>query len=250
MMDRIAGFGSVLKEIGGRLAVARASWCLVFILVAVHGLVVAGGFPDEGRWHQWFGLSRETVVGGPWRCFSYAWLHGGWMHLAMNAVFLLLLGAGVEHVSGSMALVRLVAFGIFGGAAGHLLLGGSGVELPLLVGFSGAGVAVLLYTTTLSPDSRMWPVAVSGRSLGAGILIAEALLAMLNPQAGIPGFERVGGLMEQAGLGGWFLVGHACHFGGGIAGWLAGRWMLRGRVTLKRLRRERARREAMESQGR
>lgn len=250
MTGRIAGFGSVLREIGGRLAAARASWCLLLVLVAVHGWVVSAGFPEDGRWHQALGLSRETAVSGPWRCFTYAWLHGNWTHLVMNGVFLLLLGAGVEHFSGSMGLLRIVGFGILGGAAGHLLLGGSGPELPLLVGFSGAGMAVLLYTTTLSPDSRMWPVPVSGRSLGAGILIAEAMLAMVNPQAGIPGFERIGEAMAKAGLGAWFLVGHACHLGGGLAGWLAARWVLRGRVTLNRLRRERARREAMENQRR
>jgi membrane associated rhomboid family serine protease len=37
-------------------------------------------------------------------------------------------------------------------------------------------------------------------------------------------------------------MGHACHFGGALAGWLYGRWMLRQRVTLEKLRRDRARR--------
>jgi hypothetical protein len=42
-------------------------------------------------------------------------------------------------------------------------------------------------------------------------------------------------------------MGHACHFGGGMAGWLFGRWLLRPRISLERLRRDRERREAKES---
>jgi len=229
-----------------KVARARVVLGLVGLLVAVHGLAVWAGFPDDGGWHLALGLSRETVAAGPWRCFTYAWLHGGWPHLALNAVFLLLIGAGVERVCGRMGLLRITLAGVLGGAVGHLLLGGTGEGLPLLVGFSGACMALLLHTTTVSPDSTMWPVPLSGRSVGCGILLAEGLLALLNPQLGLPVLAAAGGWLERMGLGSWFTVGHACHLGGGVAGWLMARWQLRNRVTLERLRLERARREARE----
>jgi membrane associated rhomboid family serine protease len=90
----------------------------------------------------------------------------------------------------------------------------------------------------------MLPLLVSGRSLGFGILLAALLLALVNPQLGVPGFSEIGREVERNGLGSWFRMGHACHFGGGIAGWIYGRWILRPRVTLASLRRDRARREA------
>jgi membrane associated rhomboid family serine protease len=109
---------------------------------------------------------------------------------------------------------------------------------------SGGCLALLLLLTTLSPQSRMMPLPVSGRSLGFGILLAALLLALVNPHLGAPGFSEIGRAMERQGLGSWFLMGHACHFGGGLAGWIYGRWILRPRVTLASLRRDRARREA------
>jgi membrane associated rhomboid family serine protease len=90
----------------------------------------------------------------------------------------------------------------------------------------------------------MFPLLVSGRSLGLGILVAAAFLALINPALGLPGFSVIGKLMVDHGMEDWFRMGHACHLGGGLAGWAYGRWLLRPRVTLDRLRRERARREA------
>jgi membrane associated rhomboid family serine protease len=53
--------------------------------------------------------------------------------------------------------------------------------------------------------------------------------------------------MATHGMGTWFDLGHACHFGGGVAGWLYGRWLLRPRVSLERLRRDRERHEAKDA---
>jgi len=102
----------------------------------------------------------------------------------------------------------------------------------------------LILLTTLSPQSRMMPLPVSGKSLGLGILVAELTLALCNPALGVPGFLVLGNWMVHHGMSGWFEMGHACHFGGGLAGWLFGRWLLRPRVSLSRLRRDRERREA------
>jgi membrane associated rhomboid family serine protease len=109
---------------------------------------------------------------------------------------------------------------------------------------------LLLLLTTLSPQSRMMPLPVSGKSLGLGILAAELILALIDPAAGLPGFSKLGEILAGHGLGGWFQIGHACHFGGGVAGWVLGRWLLRPRITLERLRRDRERQEARESRRR
>ena len=115
----------------------------------------------------------------------------------------------------------------------------------LLVGLSGGCLALLLLLTTLSPQSRMFPLPVSGKEPGArDFMAAELILALMDPALGLPGCPIVGRMLVDHGMGSWFQMGHACHFGGGLAGWLYGRWLLRRRVTLERLRRDRARREA------
>lgn len=126
----------------------------------------------------------------------------------------------------------------------HLLGAAGGAGAPILVGFSGAMMALLLVLTTLSPESQMWPLPLSGRSVGFGILFAEGLLALIDPSLNLPVFSLAGRWIAENGGASWFDIAHACHFGGGLAGWLYGRWLLRSRVTLKSLRRARERREA------
>lgn len=186
------------------------------------------------------GLSREGFLSGKiWQIGSYGFLHGGWVHVGLNALFLFVIGSRVEHMAGRAAMMGALFAGIVGGGACHLLLGSG-----LLVGISGACIALLLLLTTLSPESRMFPLPVSGKSLGLGILLAALFLTLVNPSLKLPGFAGIGKFLIEQGMDSLFQLGHACHLGGGLAGWLCGRWILRPRVTLDRLRRERAQREA------
>jgi membrane associated rhomboid family serine protease len=245
----LGGGSSRFGQAGSKLKGATGAWLVALLLLVAHGLVEWQGFPVNVRWHLAFGLNREVFWGEPWRVGTYAFLHGNWLHVLLNAAAVVLFGAGVQHVVGLKGFLKVTLVGILGGAFGHLALSAGGPDASLLVGFSAACVGLLIFTTTLSPESRMWPIPVSGRSLGLGILVAEFLLALMDPRLGIPGMELLGRGLVEAGMGSWFLIGHACHFGGGLAGWLMARWLLRGRVTLDRLRRERARREAKEKLG-
>ena len=195
-----------------------------------------------------FGLGREGILSGKiWQVVTYGLLHGGWLHAAGNSLLVLLIGSRIEHMAGRSAMLKALLGGVLGGALAHLLLAPDGDGAPLLVGLSGGCLSLLLLLTTLSPQSRMMPLPLSGRSLGLGILSAELLMALMNPELGVPGLSAVGGMLVERGGDSWFKIGHACHFGGGLAGWAYGRWLLRPRITLKRLRRDRERREAGES---
>jgi membrane associated rhomboid family serine protease len=235
--------GGPLDNAGRNLAQLRhspASWTLFGLVMAIHGLVAMAGEVFVDGLYGNLGLSREGFLSGKaWQLFSYGLLHGGWWHAGLNALFVLLIGSRIEHATGPGMLVKTVVAGVLGGGALHLLLGSG-----LLVGLSGGCLAILLLLVTLSPQSRMMPLQVSGRNLGIGILLAELILALIDPALGIPWMSGLGDKLVQNGLGAWFQMGHACHVGGGLAGWLCGCWILRPRVTLERLRRDRARREA------
>jgi len=224
---------------------ARAVFAVAGALVILHLLSVM--LPPAGRagWIETLGLRRESWLGGAlWQVLSYGIVHGGSLHLAFNVTGLVLLGMRVEWVLGAGRLLRVCLWGVLGGAALHLLAAPGGPGAAILVGFSGAVIALLLAITTLSPESRMWPVPVSGRALGAGILFAEGFLAAADPGLGLPFFAPIGRWISAHGGESWFGIAHACHFGGGLAGWLYGRWVLRRRITLKSLRRARERGEA------
>lgn len=233
----LSGFRNLLEQ----TLRARAVWCWALVVLLLHAAVWIAGGPEAVRfWFESLGLNREGFLSGKvWQIASYGLLHGAWWHVGVNVLFVLLLGSKVEHIAGPAEVSRILTGGIIGGGIGHLLLG-----TGLLVGLSGGCLAMLLYLTTLSPQSRMFPLPVSGRSLGFGIVIAETLLALSNPKLCVPGFERIGSWMTGHGMGDWFLLGHACHLGGGLAGIVFARWVLRPRVSLERLRRDRARREA------
>ena len=219
---------------------APASWAWASAVIAIQMAVeMSGGTVALGWWFENFGLSREGFLSGKiWQLLSYGMLHGGWWHAGLNALLVLLVGSLIEHATGPATMVKCTVFGTLAGGLCHLLIG-----TGLLVGLSGGCFALLLLLVTLSPQSRMFPLPLSGRSLGLGLVLAALLLALINPDAGVPGFASVGCVLRDHGLGSWFEMGHACHFGGGVAGWIHGRWILRPRVTLARLRDDRARRE-------
>lgn len=225
----------------GQLRSAKGSWIWAGVILVIYlAIESSGGVDRMHRVYESLGLNRSEVLHGKiWQFLSYGFLHGSWWHVVINALFVLLIGSRIEHMAGAKTMNAVVTAGILVGGLCHFLLGNG-----LLVGLSGGCLALMLMLTTLSPQSRMMPVPVSGKSLGLGILLAALLLALLDPSLQAPGFSRIGNRLVDLGLGSWFKMGHACHLGGGLAGWICGRWLLRPRITLDRLRRDRARREA------
>lgn len=208
--------------------------------MVIQTLVANAGGPELLiGWFTTFGLSRSGFLSGKiWQIATYGLLHGTWWHAGLNALCVLLIGSRIEHVAGHRTMLWTTLAGIVGGGLCHLL-----ASTGLLVGLSGGCVALLLLLTTLSPQSRMMPLPVSGRSLGLGILLASLILTLIHPALELPGAACVGHWLVNHGLNRWLQVGHACHFGGGLVGWLYGRWLLRSPITLAHLRRDRARRE-------
>ncbi len=231
----------------GLLLKARVTMAVVALVVGLFGLVEAlGGVERLAAWYLEFGLRRAEVMSGKvWQVATHALLHGGWWHLGLNAALLWWCGARVEHVLGGRAVLRALGWSVVGGAVAHLLLvPGGGAPL---VGLSGGVMGLLLMMTTLSPQSRMLLVPVSAGNLGLGVLIAAGVLALCNPELGVPGLGQLGEWCVARGWGRVFQIGHACHFGGALTGWLLARAILRPPVSLAKLRAERRRREKRES---
>jgi membrane associated rhomboid family serine protease len=244
--------GSPFSDVSWHMRqLGRSPVCWVWVAVVLGiqvAVTLAGGYEVASVKQVFYtlGLSRAGMLHGyVWQLVTYGFLHGGWLHAGLNTLFLLVLGSRIEHmVSGAMVSKALI-LGILGGGVFHLLFSPANAKVSWpLVGASGGCVALLLLLTTLSPGSRMMPLPISGRSLGNGVLLAELLLALVHPGLGLPGFSRAGVWLVQHGMENWFQLGHACHLGGGLVGWFLGRWVLRPRVSLQRLRRDRERREA------
>jgi len=245
LVNRVEGVKRSLRQLAG----AHATWAVVIILLAIQLAVEwGGGYRSLPWWFEIFGLTRSGQKHGElWQLVSYALLHGNWLHVLVNCACLLMLGGKLEHALGSGVVLRAMLWGALGGAAVHLLLASPDRPGSMLVGSSGAVYGLLILSITLAPESQLWPFRLSGRALGMMLLTTSLLLALIDPMLDLPGFSRAGRWLSANGFGNWWAIGHACHFGGGVAGWGYGRWLLRPRITLERLRRQRARRERQPS---
>lgn len=224
----------------------------VFLILAFIVIECAGGVVGAPWIFVQMGLSADGVMHGKlWQFLSYACLHGNGLHLSLNLLMLWLLGGRVAHILGWSPWLKIVFGGVVLGGVFHVWTGAvlslMGQEESYLVGISAGCFALLLTLTTLSPESRMWPVPVSGKNLGMGILLSSLLLVLIQPELGLPGLSRMGGVMVALGGAGVFEVSHACHLGGAIAGWLYARWLLSSPPSLEDLQKQRVEFEVQES---
>ncbi|MGJ8673808.1 rhomboid family intramembrane serine protease [Rubritalea sp.] len=200
---------------------------LTLVLIYV-GLSLSGQYLNAI--YEIFGLSLEGIESGRvWQLLSYGVLHGSWWHLGVNVALLLLLGIKLQHILGWKKALVVTGLGVFVGGLCHLLLN---VFLPVdqqgvLVGVSGGMMALLICLTTLDPDYSNGITRIRARHLGMGFFISSLILTLLTPSLGIVGLSRLG--ESLGGVFGYemFYVSHACHFGGGIAGLIYGRYILR-----------------------
>lgn len=111
----------------------------------------------------------------PWTVLSYAFLHGGWAHLALNAVWLLAFATPVVRRIRAVRFLALFALSAIAGAAAHYAV--DPLSLQPLVGASAAvsgcmGAAVRFIFAPLRPSRD--PVAAAGHRAPRRSLVALA----------------------------------------------------------------------------
>lgn len=221
------------------LRAAKLSLALAAVMVVVHLWVfyphyafTAVEATPRAEWVfenfslHWQGLKEKKL----WQLLTHGFLHGFLLHLLINVAGLLLLGARLERIGGARELLKVFTLGVLAGGLLQVLIM---PEIPL-VGASGGIAAILLWLTTVDPHARAWPIPVSAKNLGRGILLSEA------------GFVIASIFMPDSEL---MQVAHACHLGGGIAGWWLGKRQFGPTLTREDLLRERARREPPREEG-
>ena len=169
-----------------------------------------------------------------WQPFTYALLHGSWTHLLMNALAILLFGAGVEAEIGTKRFLRIFFYGSVLGGLGWLGLLALMPHLPpmdavaqkmpqiirqwlplvstresldtaMCVGASGGVFALIGAFAAMFPNRVVYmlipiPIKMRARTLAIilGVMtVAEAIAIQSN-------------------------VAYAAHLAGGLAGYLCG----------------------------
>lgn len=216
---------------GEHVPVHPVLWILVGVMVlleALPSLAEAGFLPPvfDRVWIYtllaFFDVEFEIArQGGPvepqliWSFVTYAFVHGGWVHLGLNAAVTLALGHAISRAIGAGRTVLLFAICA---AAGALLFALIAEARGPLVGASGAVFGFL--GTVISWRWRQ------ARALGfsvAPLLRMMIGLALINLLMAF-GFASLGGALA------W-----EAHLGGFLAGWLMGAVWQPG-IRLARLR--------------
>jgi rhomboid family protein len=116
--------------------------------VAAFGVIPAEFYLGAGL------RSELAVIPEPLTFFTYEFLHGGWMHLIGNMLFLWVFGDNVEDAMGH---ARFLVFYLLCGAAGGLAhtLASPTSEAPL-IGASAAVAGTLAAYLILHPRVKLW----------------------------------------------------------------------------------------------
>lgn len=186
-----------------------------------------------------FGLHWPLLARGFfWQPFTYMFLHGSWLHLAMNMVTVLLFGSGLEEEIGTRKFLRVfVLSGVVGGLgwlaldwgdpllaawlrqlghpwalwwARHLAPAYAALRFGKCIGASAGVFGLVGAYAALFPHRKVvlllgWPVTLQARTLAVLLVLVTVV-------------ELVVGRGQ---------VAYAAHLAGGLAGYACGRRWLR-----------------------
>ncbi len=233
-----------------QLGNSPGTWMLVRILLyfqtipVIWNMIAANGTDKLNQSQHLLGLSKTGLLSGDiWQPASYALIHANWPHLLINVATIILFGSKLEHIVSKTTFWLLSLFAALAGGLLFIpLTYHGGLVPPTLVGSSAISFAFLVLLTTVSPESKFLPFFLSGRQVGIAIILANLILAMLNPELPTGPLAEYGKRLSPNGN--IHEISHACHLGGSLAGYFYGKWLLRSRVSLKSLQKARAKKEA------
>ncbi len=150
-----------------------------------------------------------------WSPFTYALLHGDWMHLGVNGIWLLAFGSAVARRFGNIRFSIFMIAGALAGAAAHYVFHPMG-DIPVIGASAaisacmGAVIRFALRPGGVSPETVMMPALSLVDSLkNRSIMIFVVIWFAINWVAGT-------GVLTPGEAG----IAWEAHMGGFLVGWL------------------------------
>jgi membrane associated rhomboid family serine protease len=184
--------------------VAPVTQALLFANIAVYVLQSMGALPvDELALWPLGGFDSRFE---PWQLVTYAFLHGGFMHIFFNMLGLYMFGSEVERLFGSRFYAAYYFGCVVSAALCHLVITGwMGVSPHPTVGASGGVYGLLLAFGVYFPHRRVLllfpPVPLPARVFVIAFAALELFFGVTGTAAGIAHFAHLGGM-----LGGWLMI--------------------------------------------
>lgn len=187
-----------------------------------------------------FTLHSPSVYEGEiWRVFTYAFLHGDFMHIFFNMLFLWWFGSDLEEVCGPREFLAFYLGGVLAGAAGYMIHGAvdfwmrgvhpGSVYFAHCLGASGAVTATLLLYAIHFPSRTILVMLV----LPVPVWFV-VIFQVVKDAAGL--FDTNNDVAVAGHLGGAAFAGLYYHFGWRITGFWRGLqnwWKQRSRPRLR-----------------
>jgi membrane associated rhomboid family serine protease len=149
-------------------------------------------------------LGSSAATGGqvgfqPWQLVSYAFLHGGLVHLGFNMLALYMFGGAIEQVFGERRYLTYYFVCVVSAAITQLVVAGmSGTVYPT-IGASGGVFGLLLAFAIYFPHNRVMllfpPIPLPARVFVVLYALLELYLGVTGSQEGVAHFAHLGGMI-------------------------------------------------------
>lgn len=179
---RSFGFGGMLTPVVKRLLIANAVAFGVTLLVGQRFAI------------DWFAFQPTRIFVRPWGAFTYMFIHGGFMHIAMNMLMLFFFGPPLESRWGGREFFKFYVICGLGGVVLSFfflpaaVIGASAAIYGLLLAFAMNWPDAPIYVWGIFPVKAKWLVA---------FFFALSLLSAFDGSAGggIAHFAHLGGII-------------------------------------------------------
>ncbi len=135
----------------------------------------------------------------PWQLVTYAFLHGGMLHLAFNMFALYMFGGAIEQVFGTRRYLTYYFVCVVSAALTQMVFAAVSGNVYPTVGASGGVFGLLLAYGMYFPNSRVMlifpPIPMPARVFVLVYAAIELFLGVTGSQEGVAHFAHLGGMI-------------------------------------------------------
>jgi membrane associated rhomboid family serine protease len=153
----------------------------------------------------------SDVSFAPWQLVTYAFLHGGMLHLAFNMFALYMFGGPLESLLGARRYLAYYLTCVVSAAIAQLIVAQISGEVYPTVGASGGVFGLLLAFAIHFPHTRIMllipPIPMPARVFVVLYALIELILGVTGTQEGVAHFAHLGGMVGGYALLRWWRRG-------------------------------------------
>lgn len=174
------------------------------IVANVIGFLLQSALPGiVGPFALW-PLGSGAATGGqvdfaPWQLVTYAFLHGGLLHLGFNMLALYMFGGAIERVFNERRYIAYYFVCVLSAGLTQLIFAAVTGEVYPTIGASGGVFGLLLAYAIYFPNNRVMllfpPIPLPARVFVFLYAVLELYLGVTGTQEGVAHFAHLGGMV-------------------------------------------------------